>query len=233
MFPLRDENPTHSTPVVTILLIAINVAVFFYQISLGQLGMQDFVMRYGSIPDVVLHRSATRTPDLHPYLSVVTSMFLHWGFAHLLGNMWFLWIFGDNIEDFLGSLGFIVFYLLTGVAATMAHILTTRNPEVPLVGASGAISGVLGAYVVLHPAIRVKTLLTFGFFWRVIYIPAVYFLGLWFLMQILGGFQPGGSVAYGAHIGGFVAGVAAIWVFSRPDRRPHLRYEANRRSRWR
>lgn len=233
MFPLRDENPTHRLPIMTILLIGINVAVFFHQISLGPSSMQAFVMQFGAIPEVVLHGGGTRVAGLPPYLSVVTSMFLHGGFAHLLGNMWFLWIFGDNIEDFLGAFGFIVFYLVTGVAATLVHVFTTSNPEIPLVGASGAISGVLGAYVVLHPSIRVKTLLIFGFFWRVIYIPAVYFLGLWFLMQILGGFQPGGHVAYGAHIGGFVSGLLLIWIFSRPDRRPHRRYEAHRRSRWR
>jgi membrane associated rhomboid family serine protease len=234
MFPLRDENPTHGTPVVTVTLIIVNVLVFFYQLSLGPAGIEPFVLRFGAIPaEVVSGANLDVSLGLHPYLSVVSSMFLHGGFGHLLGNMWFLWIFGDNIEDFLGHLGFLAFYLATGVAATLAHVLTSADSTIPLVGASGAISGILGAYIVLHPHIRVKTLIVLGFFWNVVYVPALFFLGLWFLMQILGGFQPGGQVAYGAHVGGFLAGIPLILLCSRRKGRPHARYEANRQIRWR
>jgi membrane associated rhomboid family serine protease len=227
MLPLRDENPTHSTPVLTILLIVANVLVYFYQTSLDPAALQQFVMEYGVVPAVVGHGENL--------VSLVTSMFLHGGLLHLVGNMWFLWIFGDNVEDKLGKPGFVFFYFATGVAAALAHVAVNPGSEVPVVGASGAISGVLGAYLVLHPRIRVKTLVTLGFFWNVLYIPAGWFLAVWFGLQLLGGFQPGagGGVAYGAHVGGFVAGIALIFLMTRRDARPRARYEAGRAARWR
>jgi len=159
-------------------------------------------------------------------------MFLHGGWTHLIGNMWFLWIFGDNIEDFLGHIGFVFFYFVTGIVAGLTHVLLNPNSTIPTIGASGAISGVLGAYMVLHPRIRVKTLVTLGFYIEVVRIPAFYFLGFWFLMQFLG--LQGSGVAYGAHIGGFIAGAAFILLFTQRRSASFLeRYDSARRPWWR
>lgn len=233
MLPLRDENPSHTFPFVTILLIVANVLIFFYQASLGR-HVEEFVFQFAMIPAEVTHlHNLSSSTAIPPLASLFTSMFLHGGIAHLLGNMWFLWIFGDNIEDFLGHVGFLAFYVLTGLAADFAHILLNPESTIPTLGASGAISGVLGAYIVLHPRIRIRTLVTLGFFWEVVRIPAIFFLGIWFLMQFLGGMgDTGAGVAYGAHIGGFVAGVLWLLLFSRRDPTPHERYEPNRSARW-
>jgi len=222
MFPLKDDNPTSIAPILTVGLIVINVLIFMYQISLGP-GAEAFIYQYGSIPSVVL---ATRhLPEglsaVTPYMSLFTSMFLHGGFMHLLGNMLFLWIFGNNIEEAMGRVRFLVFYLLTGLAASLAHAFVNPQSTLPSIGASGAISGVLGAYVLLYPRARVLTLVFLGFFVRLMYIPAGFMLGIWFVLQLLSGSMSGqgngGGVAFWAHIGGFVAGLLLVGLFKRRE----------------
>jgi membrane associated rhomboid family serine protease len=233
MIPLKDDNPTSSAPVLTVALIAINALVFFYQLSLDPRGGQLLVYQFGAIPSVVFG-SNSLPPDIAaipPVLSLFTSMFLHGGWLHLIGNMWYLWIFGDNIEDALGRARFVFFYLLTGLIAALCHALISINSEIPTIGASGAISGVLGAYLILYPKARVLVLIPLGFFTRLMYIPAMFVLGFWFLLQIFyGGMTAGsgGGVAWWAHIGGFVAGMLLVGVFKKrnvhffnpPHRRP-------------
>lgn len=232
MIPLRDENPTHRVPFFTIGLIAVSTIVFLYQVSLGS-SQEEFVYNYAVLPiEIIRGYNLSISNWIPPYASLLTSMFLHGGLLHLVGNMWFLWIFGDNIEDFLGHLTFLMFYLATGILAAATHIYLNANSDVPTLGASGAISGVLGAYLILHPRIRIKTLIPLGFFTDIVYVPAVFFLVIWFLMQILGGMGTASGVAYGAHIGGFVAGVVLILFFSRRSRAYHPRYESRRDPRW-
>ena len=209
MIPLSDENPTRSFPIVTLLLIAANVAVF--ALSLGQMHDPDaFFAAYGLIPAQLAEQPVAQYPH------IFTAMFMHAGFMHLVGNMLYLWIFGNNIEDALGKLGFLLFYLVCGVLAAFGHILTDIHSPVPMVGASGAIAGVLGAYMVLFPAARVKTLIFLGFFMTVARIPAWFLLGLWILLQVGSSFSmpsDGGGVAWFAHIGGFFVGALLIHPF--------------------
>lgn len=212
MFPLRDENPTHKFPILTVLIIFLNIAVFAYEVSLGR-AAEEFVYAYAFIPDAFF--------SSHAVLPLFTSMFLHGGFGHIFGNMWFLWIFGDNLEDYLGKFQYLFFYLATGVVAGLVHGFLNPESNLPTVGASGAISGVLGGYIILHPKIRVKTIVTLGFFWEIFYLPAVFFLGLWFLMQMLGGLGGPSQVAFGAHIGGFVAGVVLMFSMTKKSGLPH------------
>jgi membrane associated rhomboid family serine protease len=210
VFPLKDDIPGERAPVVCILLIVINVLVFLYELSFGP-SIERFVTAYAVVPGRFVDHPMSQFPTLF------TSMFLHGGWGHLFGNMLYLWIFGDNVEDRLGHVGFLVFYLVCGVAAGFAHILTSGGSMVPTVGASGAIAGVLGAYLVLFPGARVLTLLpTF----TTIYIPSIFFLGIWFLMQVFSGAiqlsvaRGTGGVAFLAHVGGFVVG-ALIGMFAR------------------
>lgn len=252
MIPLRDYHPSGRFPLVTIGLIAANIIVFLYQVSLSDVPARElpgrwlsswdaagcdtprelrqmvrlariseadlFTFRFGVIPCEI-----TRGVDLPPrvpmaiWLTLITSIFLHAGFLHILSNMWYLWIFGDNIESALGRLGYVGFYLVCGVAAAFAQILTNPSSAIPMVGASGAISGVLGAYLVFFPYGRILTLVPlFPFFVRVLELPAILFLGFWFLMQFVGGISTspigGGGVAYWAHAGGFIAGAALAWI---------------------
>ena len=218
MIPLRDSIPSRSFPGTTIALIAANAAVFLYQLSLGPGYGEAFVATFGAVPAAItgaLHAAA----PLPPPLTIVSSMFLHGGVLHLLGNMVFLWIFGNNVEDALGHLRFLVFYLLCGVAGALAHVVTSPASTVPMVGASGAISGVLGAYFLLYPHARIVTLVFLGFLAQTVSIPAFYFLGFWFLMQLLSGAatagRAGGGVAFLAHVGGFVAGLGLLVPFKR------------------
>lgn len=221
MIPLRDENPTSSRPVVTYLLVAICAAVFLYMLSLGsEARIERFVLTYGAIPAEISGRAGGGAAAHYPTL--VTSMFLHGGWAHLIGNMLYLWIFGDNVEDALGHVGYAIFYLIAGVAAVVAHIVTDAASQVPLIGASGAIAGVLGGYLVLHPRARILSLVPFGFYARVVAVPAFFFLPIWFLMQFLYGLASLGAgavgVAWWAHVGGFVAGVVLVPIFGRRRR---------------
>lgn len=221
MIPLRDDNPSSSRPLVTLLIIAINVIVFLYMLSLGsESAIERFVFAYGAIPGEITGRVGGEPAQEYPTL--ITSMFMHGGWAHLLGNMLYLWIFGDNVEDLMGRVGFLIFYILTGLAAVWAHILTSPASRVPLVGASGAIAGVLGAYLVLFPRARIMSLIPLGFFLRVVPVPAIFFLPIWFLMQFIQGMATIGAdtagVAWWAHVGGFVAGAVLAWIFVRRRR---------------
>lgn len=205
MFPLRDTQKSYSTPVVTILLIVTNVLIFLFEMSLGSYERNHFIAVYGLIPD-----------RLHPY-ALVTSMFLHGGWLHVLGNMWFLWIFGDNVEDILGHGKYLAFYLLCGVAAAVTHIFFNPLSRVPTVGASGAIAGVMGAYLVKFPHNRVLTLIPIFVFFTTVEVPAVLMLAYWFIIQLFSGFGSigysqvsEGGVAWFAHVGGFLAGMILV-----------------------
>lgn len=217
MIPIGDENAGQRlTPVVNYTLIAINIVVFFYEIALPDPDLMRFVMRWGAVP-----REITSGQD---YVSIVTSMFLHAGWLHIAGNMLFLWVFGDNVEDTMGHLGYLLFYLLCGVAATMAHVYVHPNSTVPVVGASGAISGVLAAYMALFPNGLIRTLVLFGWLPLVFLIPAWIMIGYWILLQFINGLFSLGlptaeseGVAYFAHIGGFVAGLVLVWFFRDED----------------
>ena len=220
MIPLRDDNPSSITPFVSWVLIAACVLAFLWQLSLGQREGQVAVFALGVIP-AILFEGARLPPELAmvpPLATVFTSMFLHGGWMHLIGNMLYLWIFGDNVEDSMGHGRFVVFYLVCGVAAVLAQSLPDTGSQVPMIGASGAISGVLGAYVLLHPHARVLVLIPLGFFSQIIYLRASIVLGFWFALQLFNSLMTpsgGGGVAFGAHIGGFIAGVALIPLFKR------------------
>ena len=246
MFPLRDENPTLLTPIITIALIALNVAVWVYVEGMGLSPevLATSVCEFGVIPAELTGQSPYEgvllDPRLPPcrfgglrWVTLLTSMFLHGGWMHLIGNMWFLWLFGNNIEDSMGRLRFLVFYLLTGLAASGAHIFSAPDSTLPTVGASGAISGVMGAYLVLYPRVRIYTLFVFFIFIRIIPIPAWLVLGEWFVVQMLSGLMEpgmGGGVAFWAHVGGFVAGVVLVKLFENRKlveaRRRHRRLRA-------
>lgn len=224
MIPLRDANPVNHRPVVVYMLVALNVVVWFYEVSLGPGPLQEFLYRYG-----VVARALTEGNDLGSWITPVTSMFLHGGWFHVIGNLWFLWVFGDNIEDQLGSFRFVVFYLVCGLAAVAAQVYVDPTSSVPMVGASGAISGVMGAYVVMFPKARVMTLVPIFFFLQVFSLPAFLFIFVWFGTQLLSGVaslsQVGmniGGTAFFAHIGGFVAGVAWIFLFGRGGRKKRV-----------
>ena len=218
MFPISDDNPSHIRPYVTWAFIAICVLVFFWQASLGQEAGQAAVYRLGMIP-ARLFGVRDLSPDLAtvpPWATVFTSMFMHGGWMHLGGNMLFLWIFGDNIEDSMGHVRFFVFYLLCGVAAALTQGVLHTASEIPMVGASGAISGVLGAYLLLHPHATVRVLLFFGIIFWIAHVPALLVLGFWFVGQLVSAAmaplnEPG--VAFWAHVGGFVAGMALVPFF--------------------
>jgi membrane associated rhomboid family serine protease len=220
--PLRDDNPTRRVPYMTVFFIALNVLVFVYQLISPQ-GLQFFVYKMGAIPYEITHfkslplvsiESGETLSRLSPPLTLIASMFMHGGLFHLIFNMLYLWIFGNNIEDFLGPVLFVLFYLLSGLGASITHILFNPNSQVPVIGASGAIAGVLGAYLILYPQTRVLTLVFLFFFIRIIPIPAAFVLGLWFLIQLLN-IGAGGGVAWFAHIGGFLIGIALIKIFTR------------------
>ena len=236
MIPLHDDTPTEITPAVTIGLIVVCSLVFLYEVSLPPEFGELFVYRYGAIP-AALFDQATLPPEaavIPPYLSVITSMFLHGGWMHLIGNMLYLWIFGNNVEDVMGHGRFIVFYLACGTLAAFSHAMIDPASTVPMVGASGAISGVLGAYLLLFPRAQVLVIVPLGIVSRMMYVPAALVLGLWFLVQVLSGGmslgREGGGVAFFAHIGGFLAGMLLIGVFKRPEvqffaRRRHASWE--------
>ncbi len=222
MIPLRDDNPSSTRPVVNYLLILACTAVFLHMLSLGSSArIGQFVFAYGAIP---AHLFGGGGAPVTGYATLVTSLFLHGGWVHLLGNMLYLWIFGDNVEDLMGHSGYLVFYLLAGVIATITHILVNPTSTVPVIGASGAIAGVLGAYLVLFPRARILSLVPLGLFLWSVRVPAVFFLPVWFFMQFLTGLASLGReipVAWAAHVGGFVAGVVLVSFFVR-GRRPHV-----------
>jgi membrane associated rhomboid family serine protease len=207
MIPIGDFNPRRNVPVVTILLVLANAVVFLYQLALPEAGMQRLVYRAAMIPLRV-----TQYWGPGAATSLITSMFLHGSWMHIIGNMLYLWVFGDNIEESLGSLRYLLFYLASGVVASLAQIAIDPVSATPVIGASGAVAGVLGAYVVLFPRARVRTLVTLFYFLRVIELKAVIVLGLWFVLQLFNGLasitaMSSGGVAWFAHLGGFAAGV--------------------------
>jgi len=221
VIPLKDDNPVSIFPFVTIGLIAVNAAVLVLQF-ISPLGPQRVAFAYGAIPSVLLTFSSAQ--PIHPVLTVFTSMFMHGGLLHLATNMLYLWIFGNNIEDKLGHVRFIIFYLLCGVAASYGHAITDPSSRIPMIGASGAVAGVLGAYLYLFPRARIHTLIFFGFFVQVVKLPAIFVIGLWILFQFLNGliskgFAGQGGVAWFAHIGGFIAGLVLIMLVFRAKRR--------------
>jgi membrane associated rhomboid family serine protease len=225
MIPLSDDNPSQLRPVVTIGLIVTCIVVFLWQLGHDPDASQALVYAYGLVPSVLFHISSLppEVAVVPPALTVVTSMFLHGGWLHLIGNMLYLWIFGDNVEDSMGHARFIVFYLLCGVTAALTQAIPDPQSDLPMIGASGAISGVLGAYLLLFPRARVLVLVPIVFIFTTLRLPAAFVLGLWFLLQALNGLynaDAGGGVAFRAHIGGFVAGMALVMLFKRPGFRP-------------
>jgi membrane associated rhomboid family serine protease len=219
VIPLRDDNPGRTTPVVTVAIMAANILIFLYQVSLGREQMQELVFRLGLIPAEVT-TGVDLVPGLPVSLSFLTSMFLHGDIMHLAGNMLFLWVFGNNVEDETGHFLFLIFYVACGIAAAALQVAMLPSSEIPMIGASGAIAGVLGAYLIMFPHARVLTLVPIFFFLRLMYLPALVLLGIWFLYQLVlsttTGSVPGGGVAFFAHVGGFVAGMAIILLFRGP-----------------
>lgn len=211
MIPIKDDVRSSTFPFVTILIIAANVAVFAYQLTLDRAGAEAFIYRAAVIPYEVTHLVDIGLRSFVPVpFTLFTAMFVHGGLFHLGGNMLFLWIFGDNIEDRFGHILYAFFYLASGTVASLSHILVSPSGITPMIGASGAIAGVLGAYFIFFPRAQVKTLVFLFFFVTIVQIPAVVFLGLWFLLQVFSsGF--GGSIAWYAHIGGFITGAAVAF----------------------
>jgi membrane associated rhomboid family serine protease len=213
--PLKDDNPTRAFSFVTVGLILVNGLVFYHQITLNFAASQRFVFQWGAIPYQITHGEVLYGKSFAPpILTLFSSMFLHGGFLHLIGNMLYLWIFGNNIEDTLGHLRFLLFYLIAGLCAALTQVFSDPQSTTPMIGASGAVAGVLGAYLLLFPRARVLTLMFIFIFIRLIRVPALIVLGVWFLIQILsvsGGME--GSVAFFAHIGGFLAGLILIKAF--------------------
>ena len=228
MFPLRDDQPRYSTPYITYFLIGLNLLIFLFEAALEPASLKNLVYQFGVVPEhlTAFLAGSPKYPLVAVVLPFFTSMFLHGGWPHVIGNMWFLYIFGDNVEDYLGHFKYLVFYLVAGVLAMAAQVAIDPLSRVPTLGASGAIAGVLGAYFILYPRARVLT----WFFVFIIYVPAWIILGYWFALQFLSGAATSlvyegrsvGGVAFWAHVGGFVTGVIMIKVFpARPRRSPY------------
>jgi membrane associated rhomboid family serine protease len=215
MIPLRDIIPSRSTPYITVTLIVLNALAWFYELALPGDVLPVFIQVYGVVP-----------ADFS-VATLVSSMFLHGGWSHVIGNMWYLWIFGDNVEDRMGHGRFIVFYLLCGTAAALGHVALDPTSTLPTIGASGAIAGVMGAYFVLYPHSRVLTLVPLIIYYEVIELPAVILLGFWFVMQLFSAGAiavtantQGGGIAFAAHVAGFIVGVIGVFVFRKRERPP-------------
>ena len=211
LIPIRDDNPTRRAPVLAVGILGLNVFLFLYAKFLGSTGFDVFTASWGAIPFELTHGVDAISPTPYPvYATLITSLFMHGGWLHIAGNMLYLWIFGNNVEDVLGHGRFLVFYLFCGVAATLAHVATGPESTLPLVGASGAVAGVLGAYLAAFPGARIHVLVPIFFFIQIIRVPAVLVLGIWFAVQLLNAWMDqggmGGGVAWYAHIGGFVIG---------------------------
>ena len=236
MIPISDRNPTRGIPIVNLLLIAANVIVFLYELTLRSRVLDRFIFTWGVVPSNFL--AAWSNPAQAPlsvWATLITSQFLHAGWAHILGNMIFLWVFGDNVEDILGSFTYLIFYLVCGVIAGIVQVLVIGPSDVPSIGASGAIAGVLGAYLLLYPLTKVTILLPIFFFFWTIDLPALLVIGWWFVQQLFYGLgalstAAASGIAFWAHIGGFVAGMALILPYlrrARPRRRTVPLYDAS------
>lgn len=219
MIPLKDKNPTHRVPVVNIALIVANTAIFLYEVSLGP-RIEQFFLTFGVVPSDIVESFTSGRFRIGAVSPFFTSMFLHGGWLHLAGNMLYLWVFGDNVEDKLGHGRYLVFYVVCGLAASLLHVFIAPSSSMPTVGASGAISGILGAYLLMFPRARVVTVIPIFFFLQVAELPALVVLGFWFVMQFFSGlislgYETGGmgGVAWWAHVGGFVAGLILILPF--------------------
>lgn len=227
MIPIRDDQPRFSTPYITYFLVALNTVIFIYELVVGAQSheaLNAMIYEFGIVPD---HIGAVLTGETHlsvaaAFLPILTSMFLHGSWLHIIGNMWVLWIFGDNIEDYLGHFPYLIFYILCGFAAAITHILLNAGSDVPTVGASGAIAGVMGGYFLLYPKSRVLTLVPLIVFFTFWWLPAWIVLGYWFLLQFFSGTTSiaysspsSGGVAFWAHVGGFVAGLILIKIMPR------------------
>jgi membrane associated rhomboid family serine protease len=231
MIPFRDNIPSRSFPIVTVLLIVINILAFLYELALGRY-LEPFLFSYGVIPALVFAWPSSDVPLSAVAVPFLTSMVLHGGWMHLIGNMWYLWIFGDNVEDRLGHFTYLLFYLLCGFGAGIVHTILNYNTTVPSIGASGAIAGVLGAYCLSYPHARVLTLLPIFIFIQIIEIPALIVLGFWFIIQFFNGAASlasvtaadTGGVAWWAHVGGFLIGLLLVSVFPRKDYPPRYEY---------
>ena len=213
MIPLRDVIPSRTTPYVTVTIIALNALAWFYEVMMPREQLEVFLQVYGIVPGAFIPST------------LLTGMFLHGGWSHVIGNMWYLWIFGDNVEDRLGHGRFLVFYLLCGITAALGQIFMDPQSTLPMIGASGAIAGVMGAYFVLYPHSRVLTLIPLIIFWEIIELPAIMLLGFWFLMQLFSAgaiavtaSTGGGGVAFMAHVAGFVTGIIGVFAFRRRQR---------------
>ncbi|MFZ3216841.1 MAG: rhomboid family intramembrane serine protease [Candidatus Acidiferrales bacterium] len=228
MIPLQDLTPRRSFPIITLLLILANTIVFLYQVSLPSHAAEAFIMTYGAVPSKIQLAIAGRHYTLaQAFVPLFTSMFLHGGWLHIIGNMWFLWIFGANVEDRMGPFPYLLFYLVCGIGSGIAQTLFSWGSRIPAIGASGAISGVLGAYVVFFPGSQISTLVTLFIIWFRARIPALVFIGLWFLIQFLSGIgslgatgaTASGGVAWWAHVGGFLLGLLIAFIMSFNTRR--------------
>lgn len=224
MIPLKDENPTKIFPFITITIIVINVLVFLYELSLGS-QLEDKITQFAVISYNITHRLSP-----HVLLTLVTSLFFHAGFAHIFGNMLYLWIFGNNVEDRLGHVRFIFFYLTCGIVATFGHIITALDSKLPMIGASGAISGVLGAYLLLYPRAKVLVLIPLFYIWRIAKVPAIWFLLFWIILQFFYGTTTlalmdtsgKGGIAWFAHISGFFAGMLFLRILLKSKNRKNI-----------
>ncbi len=225
MIPIKDINPSRSTPVITVLIIVSCILVFIYELMLGSYN-RLFILMFGVIPFEIVHGVDIPPPDpFTPYGNLISYQYLHGGFLHIIGNMLFLWVFGDNVEDKMGKLNFLIFYTLCGIVAALIQVFVYPDSTIPLIGASGAISGVLGAYAVLFPRAGIVTLIVIFFFIDVVVLPAALWIGIWFLFQFMSAMfsvnhLSMGGVAWFAHIGGFLAGMVLtkLFVKDEPDR---------------
>ncbi len=218
--PLKDENPAFRPPIVTLVLIGVNVLLFALH-ALRPQGLEMAALRFGAVPYDITHFGSAAAGRVPPLLTLLTSMFQHGSVFHLGGNMLFLWIFGNNVEDFLGHARYALFYAICGLAAALTQVAAMPGSRAPMIGASGAIAGVLGAYWLLFPRARVKTFIFLIFYIDVVAIPAGVLLGAWFLLQVLN-VGMGGGVAWFAHIGGFLAGLILIWMAGRKKAPKHM-----------
>lgn len=236
MIPIKDDIPSKSYPIVNTTLIVLNVTAFFFELLLGD-QLEFFIHQFGVIPfkyfyseAITIDGSVVQFSMSERIIPLFTSMFLHGGWMHLIGNMLYLFIFGDNVEDRMGHFRYIVFYILCGLAGSFAHIITNPESTIPTIGASGAISGVLGAYLLLYPTARIIVIIPILFFWDIIKLPALIVLGFWFVTQLFQGTlalavetTASGGVAWWAHIGGFAFGMIAINIFKKKSRKPTYR----------